>query len=90
MIKTIGKLYRRKKKYILMFTGVIGVCLVWRGVWTFADAFLFPNQLELSGLFSVLSGMAILFFNDRNIEELEQKYVFQKEEIKRNGKKVEA
>lgn len=49
---------------------VIGIVMVWRGIWGFMDLYLFPNQKELSYIASILLGLIILYIDDAFIDEL--------------------
>jgi len=48
----------------------IGVVMVWRGVWFLLDLYLFPNQPTLSGLTSLVIGLAILYLPNGRINNL--------------------
>ena len=58
-----------KKNWHILYLAV-GVVLVWRGVWGLADMFLFPNDLTLSFIVSILAGILILYLKDHKLDEL--------------------
>lgn len=63
---------RMKKEYPLLHTTlvVIGVVMVWRGVWGLLDAYLFPEDPILSYSISILAGLILLFVDDFRLKEL--------------------
>jgi hypothetical protein len=59
--------FRYHTKFLALAAGVV---LVWRGIWGFADEYLFPGHPDLSFAASILIGVTILFFTDRKLNEL--------------------
>lgn len=54
---------------------VVGLVLVWRGVWYVLDAidFFYLNGNHFwSGLLGVIIGLAILYFPDKDLKEIEK------------------
>lgn len=54
---------------------VIGLVLVWRGIWYVLDGFdyfLFGGSHAWSAFFSVLIGLLILYLPDRDLKEIEK------------------
>lgn len=49
---------------------VIGVVLVWRGIWHLADRFLFPDYPLLSEALSILIGLFLLYLPDKDLSHL--------------------
>jgi hypothetical protein len=52
---------------------VIGVVLVWRGIWLILDAidaFFFGGNHFLTGVTGVAAGFALLYYLDNDLEEL--------------------
>jgi len=47
-----------------------GVILVWRGVWSLADHYLFPDSPDVSALLSIGLGLLILFIENKNLKDL--------------------
>jgi hypothetical protein len=64
------KLFKSKRKLLLVFSGVFGVILVWRGIWGLMDLYLFPDHPEFSYLLSIIFGFFILLVDDLELEEL--------------------
>ncbi len=60
----------RIKYHSKFFALAVGVILVWRGVWGFADEYLLPNHHDLSLVASIILGIIILYFTDRKLNEL--------------------
>ncbi len=61
---------KKNFNYIII---VLGIVLVWRGIWGLADTYLFPNNPILSFIISVLIGIFLLFLVDikkKDISEL--------------------
>ncbi|MFN3405075.1 MAG: hypothetical protein ACK40G_13320 [Cytophagaceae bacterium] len=52
-------LIQTKDNSRLLFAGV-GIILFWRGVWIAADQYLFPENLNLSLIASIILGAAII------------------------------
>lgn len=49
---------------------VVAVVMVWRGVWRLLDRFLFPSSPLLSTVACLTLGLAILWLDDRGLDEL--------------------
>ncbi len=54
---------RLKRNLGFLFTA-IGIVMVWRGVWGLLDTYLFPDNLTLSFIISIIVGIIILFLVD--------------------------
>lgn len=54
-----------------LLINVIGVILVWRGVWALCDHYLFPDNPTMSAIVSIIIGLVILYIEDRSLRELE-------------------
>lgn len=61
---------RRMYRNLHILVDVVAVVLVWRGVWSLLDFYLFPNNPVLSNLVGLILGLAILFFDDFLLKEL--------------------
>ncbi|MCF7846248.1 MAG: hypothetical protein K9L85_03335 [Candidatus Peribacteraceae bacterium] len=48
----------------------IGVVMVWRGVWFLLDLYLLPDKPTLSGITSLIIGLAILYLPNGKIDDL--------------------
>ena len=65
------RFFKRKKQNTVVETLLIDLSavLVWRGTWGLMDKYLFPNHLDLSLIFSIVLGIALVFvlryFNKR-------------------------
>jgi hypothetical protein len=54
---------------------VIGLVMVWRGVWYFLDSFDFfylSGNHFWSGVFGIAIGLAMLYFPDKDLKEIEK------------------
>ena len=49
---------------------LVGLVFIWRGIWSFLDAYLFPSYPLLSYLVSISVGAAILYLDDFNLSNL--------------------
>lgn len=54
-----------------LLISVVGVILVWRGVWALCDRYLFPENPSISAVMSIIIGLIILYIEDRSLKELE-------------------
>ncbi len=52
---------RKKNSYIRILQIVIAVVLVWRGLWGLMDLYIFPDQLLVSYIVSLVIGLLVLF-----------------------------
>lgn len=59
------------KKHLRTLLTVLGIVMVWRGVWALLDVYLFPNNLLLSYIASIILGLLILYIPDYDLKELE-------------------
>ncbi len=72
----MGRLKVGKKKRVslktVVSTIIIGFAIVcfWRGVWGLMDLYLFPSNLALSFIVSVLLGIGILYSTKHLLDEL--------------------
>ena len=51
---------------------VLGIIMLWRGVWGLLDTYLFPGQQVLSYLVSIVLGVLILYLDDFSVENLKR------------------
>jgi hypothetical protein len=65
---------RRKRSFfspdIHILMDVIGVILVWRGIWVLTDRYLFPDNPDVSAIISIILGIIILYVENKNLKEL--------------------
>jgi hypothetical protein len=69
-MKTILKLPRKVKEAALV---MIGVVLVWRGMWIILDAidyYLFGGSHVITGILGVILGFTVLYYLDDELEGL--------------------
>lgn len=69
-MNNIKRIFSDKKNLFLIFSGVFGVILVWRGLWGLMDLYLFPGHPEFSYILSIALGFFILLADDFELEEL--------------------
>jgi hypothetical protein len=72
-------MFSRKKNLIKYFSRniytVVGIVLVWRGIWYILDAidkFIFGNSHAVTAALGVIIGLVILYLPDKNLKELEK------------------
>lgn len=61
--------YLSKKKIVGVFIELIGVILIWRGIWGVLDKFLFPNNPLISYIICILFGFFLVWFDDKKLDE---------------------
>ena len=49
---------------------LIGLVMIWRGIWSLLDTYLFPSSPLLSYLVSIGLGAAVLYLDDFNVNSL--------------------
>jgi hypothetical protein len=69
MIKQVKK-YLGRKKYAGILIEIIGVILIWRGVWGVLDIYLFPNNPLVNYLVCIIIGFILIWFDDKKLDEL--------------------
>jgi hypothetical protein len=69
MIKKIRK-YLLKRKNLRIIIDLLGIIIVWRGVWGLFDLFIFPGNHLLSYLSSILLGFVLLLIDGNGLDEL--------------------
>jgi hypothetical protein len=63
-IKFSGLSLKWNNLFIRNLVIVIGVVLVWRGVWNIAETYLLPNYPTISSIISIAIGVLILYLPD--------------------------
>ncbi|MBT5016580.1 hypothetical protein HN748_01905 [Candidatus Peregrinibacteria bacterium] len=73
----MGKDKRRLKislkpapEIIETFIMVLGVIMVWRGIWHLLDTYLFPENELISSLICILVGLLLIYLPDKNLKQL--------------------
>ena len=49
---------------------IVGVVMLWRGLWGVLDLFLFPNDFLKSSLISLIFGLVILYYSHNLTEAI--------------------
>lgn len=65
-----GLSFKPRKYFFRDLIIVIGVVLVWRGIWHLADRFLFPENPFLSEILSIVCGLFLLYLPDGDLSHL--------------------
>ncbi len=65
---------RKRKiwKDVKIFTDLVGVILIWRGVWSLFDVYFFPENPILSNIVGIAIGLVLLLVDDFALKELEK------------------
>ena len=64
------KLLSKHKNFESIIIG-FGLVLFWRSIWGLLDKYLFPDNEILSYFLCLIVGIAVLYFNDSKLKELE-------------------
>lgn len=56
--------------FYVTLINVVGIVLVWRGLWNLIDKYIFPDKPLLSNIVTILVGLFLLYLPDRDIKEL--------------------
>ncbi len=51
---------------------VVGIIMLWRGVWGLLDQYLFPGSPTLSSIVSILLGVLVLYLDDFKMDNLKK------------------
>ena len=57
-------------QFLLILSGLVGVVMLWRGVWGILDIYLFPDNKFISYVFSIFIGFIILLVDDFELGEI--------------------
>ena len=60
----------KKHSNLRIMIACIGVVMVWRSIWDFCDMFIFPDNKILSDIICLVIGLAIVYCDDGEIDEL--------------------
>lgn len=66
--KSVRRFEHRHHIFASMLIGS-AIVLLWRGIWSLADIYLFPNQDVVSAGLSILIGFVILYLRDFDVKE---------------------
>lgn len=69
MIKRIRK-YLSRRKNLRIIIDLLGIIIIWRGIWGIFDIFIFPGNPVLSYLFSIVLGFILLLIDGNGLDEL--------------------
>ena len=69
MIKNIRK-YLSTRKNLRMIIDLLGIIIVWRGIWGILDIFIFPENQLLSYLSSIILGFILLLIDGNGLDDL--------------------
>ncbi len=82
--------FKRDKHFVRNIVIVVGVILVWRGIWMIFDTYLLPEHPLLSSIISIIAGILILYLPDWSLESLGGDRKELREEIENNiGKAID-
>ena len=64
-------MYKLKNSHLFLAI-IVGtaVIAVWRGIWNLLDLYLYPNDIVLSSIISIIIGLVILVFTHQTAKEL--------------------
>lgn len=69
------KKHKDLKYFIKTLSIVIGLVMIWRGIWYVLDAvdvFFFGEYNYLTGLIGIILGILLLYLPDRDLKEIEK------------------
>ncbi len=70
MFKKIRK-YLSTRKNLRIIIDLLGIIIVWRGIWGLLDLFVFPENQLLSYLTSIVLGFILLLIDGKGLNELQ-------------------
>lgn len=62
--------FRPRSNFLEELLIVIGVVLIWRGMWNIMDMYMFPDKPVLSNILGILFGFLLLYLPDEDLKEL--------------------
>ncbi len=73
-IKNNPKLHELKQQHpnLNAIIIVLGIIMLWRGVWGLLDLYLFPGSPTLSYLITILLGVLLLYLDDFSMDNLKR------------------
>jgi len=69
------KKHKDFKYFVRTLSIVIGLVMIWRGVWyvlDYIDIFIFGAYNHWTGLFGFIAGVWLLYFPDHDLKEIEK------------------
>lgn len=68
--KPKGLSFKLDKYFLRNLVVVLGVVMVWRGLWDIVDKYFLPGNPLLSDVFSIIIGILLLYLPDSNLDDL--------------------
>lgn len=69
------KKHKDVRYFIKTLSIVIGLVMIWRGIWyilDYIDIFIFGSYNHLTGLLGIVLGVLLLYLPDRDLKEIEK------------------
>ncbi len=66
----VGFSFKLNRHFFGKLVVVIGVVMVWRGLWNLLDMFILPGHPFWSSVVSIVLGLLLLYLPDNDIKEL--------------------
>lgn len=63
--------FKRKHRTLHILIAAVAIVMLWRAVWGLLDTYLFPENYTVSLIVGGVIALAILFFDDFHLKELE-------------------
>jgi len=70
VFKKMGISLKLSPSFFIVLIKVLGIVMVWRGVWGILDKYLFPENPVLSYTISIALGLFVLYLPDGEIDSL--------------------
>ena len=67
----IYRQFKRKHRLLHILIVAIAIVMLWKGIWSLLDAYLFPGNVLAGNLLSILVAFFILYLDDFHLKELE-------------------
>ena len=69
MFKNIRK-FLNTRKNLRIIIDLLGIIIVWRGIWGLLDLFIFPGNQLLSYITSIVIGFILLLIDGNGLDDL--------------------
>lgn len=69
------KKHKDLKYFIRTLSIIVGLVMIWRGVWyvlDYLDTILFGSYSHLTGILGIIIGVLLLYLPDRDLKEIEK------------------